>query len=369
MEIIHIVLGKVNPNRMNGVNKVVFDLAKNQHNSGRNVSVWGISATGKDSELNLPFPVRIFQAYKNLFRLDADLIQALQEQKENCLVHLHGSWIPTFYSLSRVLQQLHIPYVTMQHGGYNQIAVQKGKWKKWIYFPLFEKKVIRDAALVHCIGQSEVLGLQQFGWREKAYLQAYGYAPQALTTENTKNADFTFCFMGRLDLHTKGLDLLLNSFEKLIPIYPTAKLWFIGEGSDRPTLEKWVTDRKLDENVQFWGALYGADKNEKMAQSHVFLHPSRNEGLPAAIFEAANLKLPIIASKATNLGAAIAKYEAGWVVENEDENALFSAMQEAINPILCSEKGDQAFEMVRTEFNWETTLTQFDKMYAHACQK
>ena len=35
MEIIHIVLGKANPERMNGVNKVVFQLATKQAESGR----------------------------------------------------------------------------------------------------------------------------------------------------------------------------------------------------------------------------------------------------------------------------------------------------------------------------------------------
>jgi hypothetical protein len=43
MEIIHIVLGKANPDRMNGVNKVVYQLATKQAEFGEKVSVWGIS--------------------------------------------------------------------------------------------------------------------------------------------------------------------------------------------------------------------------------------------------------------------------------------------------------------------------------------
>ncbi|MBK7805817.1 MAG: hypothetical protein IPJ51_05910 [Saprospiraceae bacterium] len=62
MEIIHIVLGKANPERMNGVNKVVFQLATKQAESGRNVSVWGITKDpvkkfSRASFLNLTFSI------------------------------------------------------------------------------------------------------------------------------------------------------------------------------------------------------------------------------------------------------------------------------------------------------------------------
>ena len=55
MEIIHIVLGKANPDRLNGVNKVVYNMASEQVKAGKKVSVWGIT---KDIQHN--YPERIF---------------------------------------------------------------------------------------------------------------------------------------------------------------------------------------------------------------------------------------------------------------------------------------------------------------------
>ena len=43
MEIIHLILGKANPERMNGVNKVVHEMATNQVQRGYLVQVWGIT--------------------------------------------------------------------------------------------------------------------------------------------------------------------------------------------------------------------------------------------------------------------------------------------------------------------------------------
>ena len=43
MEIIHLVMGKANPQRMNGVNKVVYQLATKQAEAGIKVQVWGFT--------------------------------------------------------------------------------------------------------------------------------------------------------------------------------------------------------------------------------------------------------------------------------------------------------------------------------------
>ena len=65
MKIIHLVLGKANPERMNGVNKVVHQLAKTQATLGQKVSVWGIA-----NDLIPNYPIRnfktvLFQQYSN----------------------------------------------------------------------------------------------------------------------------------------------------------------------------------------------------------------------------------------------------------------------------------------------------------------
>lgn len=62
MEIIHLILGKANPDRMNGVNKVVFQLASQQAAAGRKVAVWGIT---KDTTHNYGarnFETQLFRA-------------------------------------------------------------------------------------------------------------------------------------------------------------------------------------------------------------------------------------------------------------------------------------------------------------------
>ena len=73
MDIIHIVLGKANPERMNGVNKVVYELTTKQVEIGLKASVWGIT---KDKEKNYGernFETLLFLHQRNPFAISKEM--------------------------------------------------------------------------------------------------------------------------------------------------------------------------------------------------------------------------------------------------------------------------------------------------------
>src|ERR1700759_820319 len=110
MEIIHVVLGKANPSRMNGVNKVVHELATRQQQMGERVTLWGITRFPKHDYPGRVYATRLFRAYRNPFRLDRALKEALAEKRRDTVFHLHGGFIPAFFSLAVALHERNIPY-------------------------------------------------------------------------------------------------------------------------------------------------------------------------------------------------------------------------------------------------------------------
>src|ERR1700761_692708 len=77
MEVIHLILGKANPMRMNGVNKVVHEMATNQVLRGYPVEVWGITASTTHDYPKRNFTTRLFLRGMNPFHMDDELKQAL----------------------------------------------------------------------------------------------------------------------------------------------------------------------------------------------------------------------------------------------------------------------------------------------------
>lgn len=369
MEIIHLILGKANPARMNGVNRVVNELATQQQQSGRSVAVWGFTPNPVHDYPARPYETRLFRAARQPFRIGRDWQEAMAARPD-AVVHIHGGFIPRFYAASRFLRRQRIPYVLTPHGCYNTVAMQKSGLAKRLYVQLFEQRFLADAAVVHCLGKSEVAGLNALGSGAKTALIPYGYATTGDAPAGTPSG-FTVGFCGRIDLAHKGLDRLVSGFANFQKVVPDAKLWIIGDGPQRGELEQQVGQLGLASAVTFWGSRFGEEKLDLLRQCAVFVHASRYEGLPVAVLEAASLGIPCLVSEATNVGDAVRAFDAGYVAQTGEAPEVTKGLSVLYQRLLTDQAGvirRNARRMVRDEYNWEQSLQRFDQLYRQAWQ-
>jgi glycosyltransferase involved in cell wall biosynthesis len=306
--------------------------------------------------------------------LHKQLKYAIANHKANTVFHLHGGFIPTFYAASQWLKKNNIPFITMTHGAYNTIAMQKSYYLKKLYFSFFEKKLLAAASFIHCIGSSEVDGLNKIYSNNKTVLIPYGFDMPAIKTINLDDsAKFIIGFCGRLDVFTKGLNELVDGFQLFLNHNPNAQLWLIGDSKEKAALQKRVQLAGIESQVIFYGSKYGDEKLHLLQQCTVFAAPSRNEGLPAAVLEAAALGLPCLVTEATNTGLAIHKYNAGVVINTSHSIAiaqglktLFNAMQHKKEKATIQQN---AKKMIIEYFNWNSTLNELEKVYKKALVK
>lgn len=364
MEIIHIVLGKANPDRLNGVNKVVYQMATEQQKAGKNVQVWGITPQPTHDYPARNFKTELFQAEEFAFALPKALAKATLAHK-NAVFHLHGGWVPVFSTLAKFFQKNQLAYVLTPHGAYNQIAMERSWLRKQLYFQLFEKRLLRGARKVHAIGASEVEGLYKLSPKTQSLLLPYGFDYETSETLPAKNEKFTIGFVGRLDIHTKGLDLLLKAFYNFQIHRPDSILWIIGAGEGEAYINKFIAEKRL-RNVVLWGKKFGAEKDALISKMHVFAHPSRNEGLPTAVLEAAALGTPPIVTQATNVASYLGNFGAGIGIDNEDTKALTQAMEQFRQSYQQNEIAsyfEGAKKMLTTAFSWPVLVHQYDELY------
>lgn len=366
MEIIHIVLGKANPERMNGVNKVVYQLVTKQTQNSFKVSLWGISKTIDKNYGERNFDTQLFYSQSNPFTFSKELASAIIEKKGKAIFHLHGGWIPVFYSLACFFNKQAIPFVFTPHGAYNTIAMQRSFWVKKLYFTLFENKILKYTSKIHCIGKSEIAGLSRFFKSEKTVLIPYGFENnETVTIQKSQNQEIVFGFIGRLDVYTKGLDILVSAFEKLLVKVPNAKLWIIGDSNEKATLQETINAKNLQNSILLLGSKFGSEKQELLTKMDVFVHPSRNEGLPLSVIEAASFAKPSIVTDATNIGDLITKYNAGIsILEPEQEllsDAMFSMYEIWKNDEKFMQIQHNATEMIAETYDWTKVIALFNK--------
>lgn len=103
-------------------------------------------------------------------------------------------------------------------------------------------------------------------------------------------------FVGRLDLHQKGGDLLFRVMERLVADLgaATPKLLIVGDGPDRGVMEAHARDAGVSEHVVFCGRVEGAAKFELMARAHAVLMPSRFETFGMVAVESQAAGAPVV---------------------------------------------------------------------------
>jgi glycosyltransferase involved in cell wall biosynthesis len=294
-------------------------------------------------------------------------VKAIKSKIGAAIFHIHGGWVPAFYKIAKILSKNKIPYIFTPHGAYNVIAMERSALTKKIYFNLFETTVLKHANKIHCIGNSEIVGLKTIFNTEKMVLLPYGFEmPEVKIETRRQHNEMIVGFVGRLDIHTKGLDLLLNAFKNFHAHVNDSKLWIIGGGTDSKIFQEMVNEKELQSSVVLYGSKFGDEKDSLIKQMTVFAHPSRNEGLPASVLEACNFGIPSIVSKATNMADYIDSFYAGISVEDENEADIERALFQ-IHKLWKSNQLDDlktnAQLMVKNSFNWDQVILKFESLY------
>jgi glycosyltransferase involved in cell wall biosynthesis len=146
-----------------------------------------------------------------------------------------------------------------------------------------------------------------------------------------------FVCVGSFNLLYKAQDVLIKAFAKAVKRGLDGHLSFVGDGMYRPSIEALARQHPhLDGRVEFLGQLKGgASVRDVLNRSHIFVLPSRQEGLPRAALEAMALGLPCIGS---NVGGFPEILEPDAIVRPGDVNDLAECLTRlAANPTRLAE--------------------------------
>jgi glycosyltransferase involved in cell wall biosynthesis len=144
----------------------------------------------------------------------------------------------------------------------------------------------------------------------------------------------------------------------------------IGDGEDRESLARRAKRLGVERSVSFLGALFGPEKHERLMAADLFIHTSRWEGMPTAVLEAASLALPLLISEATGLGSPVAASQAGFVLRENNAEAISRALLAAEHRWHSDglrAMGSAARTMIQDVFSWRhVTGRVVDELYGAA---
>jgi glycosyltransferase involved in cell wall biosynthesis len=140
---------------------------------------------------------------------------------------------------------------------------------------------------------------------------------------------FLFLAVGRL-VPEKGFDILIDAFSHLSISPQSAELVIAGRGPQRSALVQQAKALGVSDRVHFPG--YLPDPFQCFSQASVFVQPSRTEGLPNALLEAAAAGMPIVATPACRGVVDLLRNQDGaWLTHDASPDALRKALETAFH--------------------------------------
>ncbi len=273
------------------------------------------------------------------------LIPWLQKHAEDFdLIIVHGLWKFSSFAVYKALKELKgntTPYFVMPHGmldPYFQKAPERRlkAIRNWLFWKLFESKVISHAAGVLFTCQEELmLARRTFTPYKPVKELNVGYGIQAPPVYHDKmneafklvskelNGKPYLLFLSRVH-KKKGLDLLLAAYKIWVDLTKeNEKLDLVIAGPGLETdygkglLKAVENDSTLKQYVHFTGMLSGDAKWGAFYGAEAFVLPSHQENFGIAIVEALACGKPVLISDKVNIWREI-KNEAAGFVENDD---------------------------------------------------
>jgi glycosyltransferase involved in cell wall biosynthesis len=194
---------------------------------------------------------------------------------------------------------------------------------------------------------------QKFGLRGQGIVVPNGF-DSGLLGQDSLERDFVL-YLGRLHINQKGLDVLRDALRQI-----AVKVYIAGSGKDEPKVQKLFGEFTGSGIVEMVGFVSGQKKAGLLGNCKFVVMPSRYEGQPLTLVEAAACGKPVIVSDIPELRYAV---DAGFGIsfKTGDAEDLAGKIKLLLgNEPMRREMGKKAREYAE-KFTWDKIAEEYEE--------
>lgn len=173
-------------------------------------------------------------------------------------------------------------------------------------------------------------------------------------------AEIVVLAVGRM-VAIKRLDLLIRAFRIVHARRQEARLYLVGDGSERQRLEELARALGIDAAVRFIG--WSAQTPLWYAAADVVALSSESEGTPLALIEAASAGRPAVAFDVGGVADVVADGVTGFVVPPLDEVGLANAITRLVGDADLRRRFGEAGQKQVVGFDAARLVDDLDRLY------
>jgi glycosyltransferase involved in cell wall biosynthesis len=168
-------------------------------------------------------------------------------------------------------------------------------------------------------------------------------------------------FVGRL-VDQKGCEFLVRAAPHVLAEMPSARVVIVGDGPERPNLERLARELGVASAVEFGG--YDPHPARRMREMAVLAVPSIYEPLGMVALEAMACEVPVVASAVGGLPEVVEGGTTGLLVPPRDPDALAAALLRILKaPDQAASMGAAGLARARAGFSPEVISNRYAEVY------
>lgn len=283
-------------------------------------------------------------------------VRASSAIRDTEVLILNSAWTAANVRLGRAARRSATPYVLAPRGAYDPLIVERRRLLKRVWWTVFERRLVRDAAAIHVFFDEQRHDLDRLGIAGRILVAPNGVDVPADRRWDGGSGGYVL-YLGRFDPEHKGLDLLLEGLAQLpSTVRPVLRLHGPDWRGGKPRVAAMVDRLGLAAHVTVAEALYGDDKWSALERAQGLVYPSRWEGFGNSLAEAAALGLPTLATSyplARSLGE-----RGGCIVVAADPRELAEGLRQLVAGDAAA-VGARGRELAREELGWDAVALRW----------
>jgi glycosyltransferase involved in cell wall biosynthesis len=160
-----------------------------------------------------------------------------------------------------------------------------------------------------------------------------------------------------------NIPCVLRAFARIQAVVPEAQLALVGQGKERPALERLARELGLRE-VTFAGAVSPERMEGFYAAADIYLNAPDIDNMPTSIIEAFAAGLPVVSTSAGGIPWIVRNQENGLLVPRNDDAAMASESLRLLSDAsLASRIAATAYAEVLARFTWPAVEEEWIRLY------
>ena len=271
--------------------------------------------------------------------------------KDYDIFHTNGLWMFPNVTPLKLANKQGKKIVLSPRGTLSKEALKFSKIKKFIFYYLFQRSILKKLDLIHVTSFNELREVRNFGLTQPVAIIPNGVDIPKLIYKKHPNF-FKLIFLGRIH-PKKGLENTIKAWFSIASKFPNWSFEIAGEGKKNYVNKiKNIISKNRSNSIKYVGPLYGNEKLKFIQTADILIMPSYNENFGMVAAEALSNNTPVICGINTPW-SEVTKIKCGWHIPNDFKNiekVFFEAFSKSKNDLF--NKGKNGRLWMKKDYSW-----------------